>query len=317
MKTYFTNPGSLQELKDSLINDFKNAEERILVAIGFLNDNDIINAIRNNKRVREKRVILNEVDVKRAIENAEKYKKPLPNIKKWLDEKLYVVSLGRADSKSPNHMHHKFAIVDNKLWIGTYNFTKGAIERNWEYMVRFPNEEPYEDLLKEFEKQFYRMFRLGIFFNEYNSNFIIEDKCSNCNTVIVDSDKHFILRERQCLDYTVGFNYMSNTPEIRLLEESGTDYIIECINKNENNDSLSKICDGCGVECNQFDITERIEKIKFIDDGSVEFRDGYNELEHKDSEKTTYNCPKCFVQSTMRSRYLDLWEPGDVVPNYL
>ena len=57
-------------------------------------------------------------------------------------------------------------------------------------------------------------------------------------------------------------------------------------------------------------------KTEYVNDGSVEFHYYYNELDHQDSEEVTYKCPKCFVQSTMRSRYMNLWEPGQVVPDY-
>ncbi|HFT2186413.1 TPA: phospholipase D family protein [Bacillus cereus] len=315
MKSYFINPGNFKHLKDSLVDDLKKANERILVAIGFLNDAEIIKAIRDNKNVKEKRVILNEVDVEGATNYAKKKGWPLPKSRKWLDEKLYVVTLGEADPDSPNHMHHKFVIIDNQLWTGTYNFTYGAIQRNWECMLRFPAEEQYTNLIKEFEDEFYRLFRLGIFFNE-GRNHIIGKKCLNCNKEIFDSNQHFLLQEIRYVDYTVGYNYRSNEPNERLLDAS-TNYKIECINKhNIPIPSHSRCCDVCGVWCNQFDITKTIEKTQYINDGSVEFNDGYNKLDHQNGEEITYNCPKCFVETTMRSRYKDWWEPGQVIPDY-
>ncbi|EOO16120.1 hypothetical protein IGA_03650 [Bacillus cereus HuA3-9] len=43
--------------------------------------------------------------------------------------------------------------------------------------------------------------------------------------------------------------------------------------------------------------------VGLFNDGFVEGYDGYNKSNYHDREENTYNCPKYFVITTMRSRY--------------
>ena len=64
------------------------------------------------------------------------------------------LSEGGADvriDRSPNHMHHKFAIVDNKTLItGSYNWTRSAAESNEENIVVLQESQ----LTKKFQQEF-------------------------------------------------------------------------------------------------------------------------------------------------------------------
>jgi phosphatidylserine/phosphatidylglycerophosphate/cardiolipin synthase-like enzyme len=50
----------------------------------------------------------------------------------------------------PAHMHHKFAVMDETLLTGSYNWTRSAAQRNYENIL-VTNE---RGLLKEFTKEF-------------------------------------------------------------------------------------------------------------------------------------------------------------------
>jgi len=315
LKSFFVNPGNHQQVKDEIIADINKAKERILVATGFANDNEIINAIRSNTRVKEKRVLLNIVDIESAIKRnlAKGWGKPVTQ--KWLEEKLYVVAIG--DSANLNHMHHKFIIIDNQLWFGSFNLTYGAINRNWESLLRFPNNKKYSDLIKNFEREFYRMFRLGIFSNENQKAYISEMSCNICNKKMDDSNYHFRFSETNYTEMTVGYDYYNNIPKEKFLNSS-THYLVECINSIKSSYSpISITCDICGEVCKPYDITKTKIDTGYTNDGSVEFSEGYDPLLHTDNVKTLFKCPKCFVKGTYRSLYIDFWDPDKPIPDYI
>ena len=57
----------------------------------------------------------------------------------------------------PNHMHHKFALFDRRLLVtGSYNWTRGAAEGNYENIV--VTDDPR--LVKQFGKEFDRLSEL-------------------------------------------------------------------------------------------------------------------------------------------------------------
>lgn len=341
LEYFLINPGNKNDLKTRLLQDIKNANQKILMAMGFLYDIDIINAIRDNKTVKEKRVILNAVDVDRAYNNAvneaekkaekifkkKNIKKPtshewltevkrnlkLPANQEWVDDKLYVVTLG--NSKESNQMHHKFLIIDKEIWIGSYNFTNAAGLKNWENMILIKDN---PNLFKNFETEFYKMYRLGIFFYENFKSYIEKNKCSHCTLPLMDSHSHFLLKETLNLEMTVGIDYHRNEEPVERLLQSSTSYEVECINKNtRTNPTMNRKCDGCGDDCTPYDITESIVSKTFINDGSVEFFEAFHEDLHKDGIiSTSYKCPRCFIKETKRSRHYEFWDGKYPIPDY-
>ncbi len=54
---------------------------------------------------------------------------------------------------TPDHMHHKFAVVDNKIVIcGSYNWTRSAATRNNEDIVILDNAQVVKGFINEFEQ---------------------------------------------------------------------------------------------------------------------------------------------------------------------
>lgn len=54
---------------------------------------------------------------------------------------------------SPHHMHHKFAVLDGRtLLTGSYNWTRGAAEKNFENLVLLEEPSLVSEFLEEFEK---------------------------------------------------------------------------------------------------------------------------------------------------------------------
>ena len=54
---------------------------------------------------------------------------------------------------SPHHMHHKFAVFDGRLAVtGSYNWTRGAAERNHENLVILDDPRIVPRFVDEFER---------------------------------------------------------------------------------------------------------------------------------------------------------------------
>ena len=130
-KVYFNRPGKESEIYNRIYKELKSAQHRILVAMAFFSDEELRNTIINNKNVDDKRIILNNSDLLRDY----KEDSLKPSLK-WAQEESYIVSLGTFTNDYPSNMHHKFLIIDNCIWVGSYNFTKYAKDKNWESMVR-------------------------------------------------------------------------------------------------------------------------------------------------------------------------------------
>lgn len=60
--------------------------------------------------------------------------------------------------RTPYHMHHKFAIIDNELLLnGSYNWTRGAAENNEENFIITDDKRllgPFRELFERLWKQF-------------------------------------------------------------------------------------------------------------------------------------------------------------------
>ncbi|MCU4156756.1 hypothetical protein J1N10_12270 [Carboxylicivirga sp. A043] len=62
---------------------------------------------------------------------------------------------------SPHHMHHKFAIFDNKVLLtGSYNWTRSASEFNQENILETNNSDAISKYRNEFERLWNQMYKL-------------------------------------------------------------------------------------------------------------------------------------------------------------
>ncbi|MGD6870447.1 phospholipase D family protein [Bacillus cereus] len=303
MQTFFVNPGNCKKLRSNIIEEIRNAKVRILVAVGFFSDEGILKAIKENTKVNEKKVILNKADLDRPSEPG---KKPIGSV--WAKEKLYVVTLGSYHGSTSNNMHHKFAIIDNTVWVGTFNFTTGASLRNWECMFKINT----SHIVNEFTDEFYRMYRLGLFSNENRSEFIKNTKCTLCNKEIYDSNKHFVFKTIHYLDYRF---YMNGHGSYEATVDSNeTSFEISCTS--HTSPPSKSECSDCGKTFEGFELTKCILEEGYENDGSAVYYEAYNPNSHKSEVTTKYKCTKCFANTAGRSLHLLLWEPGESLPNY-
>jgi hypothetical protein len=151
VEVYFSPFGGIQDLIISKINS---AQSKIDVAMyAFTNEELAFALVRANNRGIETRVILDG----RFIEN--EFSK---------DEFLYdrgirlKVNVNNIPGTEINYgrMHHKFAIIDDKVVItGSYNWTSSAEKNNYENLLIFPDSRA---LVRIYEKEFKKLWERGI-----------------------------------------------------------------------------------------------------------------------------------------------------------
>ncbi|MBC2580589.1 phospholipase D-like domain-containing protein [Clostridium sp. DJ247] len=171
LEIYFTRPGSKCEIKENIINDIKNTKYRILVCMAYFSDEDFLTAMEESAAYHA-RFIFNKLDTK--------YKQRISNL---IANKYDIHTVILGDETSYSNMHHKFIILDNIAYVGSYNFTKAATEDNWEYALRI--DEPL--IVKELEREFTRLWIMG------GIDKIRGSKCSLCNSKLTDPLSHYIV----------------------------------------------------------------------------------------------------------------------------
>ncbi|WP_088293284.1 phospholipase D-like domain-containing protein [Bacillus mycoides] len=137
-EVFFARPGSNTEISDRVVLEIKYAKKRVLVAMAYFSDENVINILKETKIT--KRAIINRAD------------KNSTNISDMFEAKDSV-TLGDEASL----MHHKFLVVDDVLWIGSYNFSNNAKKYHWENMLRITDSE----IVNQFVYEFDNMFRIG------------------------------------------------------------------------------------------------------------------------------------------------------------
>lgn len=176
IEAYFTRPGEFNNIYTKLLNDIKLCKNRLLMAVAYCSDEEIVKAIiEKGKDINnfDKRIILNAPDMYRNNSLA-----PL------LRMHCNCMALGTwISEKNQSNMHHKFIICDNVLWIGSYNFTEYAKHNNWENMLRIDDEKVIADFLLEFEY----MWIVGDAINTY----LDKNRCLQCGKIVSDPLSHF------------------------------------------------------------------------------------------------------------------------------
>ncbi len=222
INAYFSRPGTNCDIKKVLINDIKNAKTQILLAVAYFNDPEISEQIKKCK-VNDKRFIFNNADLNRKSD-----KRPVEIYQELGNEFNSVVLGTHYFNEIPNYMHHKFIIIDDILWMGSYNFTEQANKRNWESMIRVK-----EDILvKEFTNEFEKMWLIGSAVKQK----LKYDYCTECNQKVDDPMTHFGIMLNTC-------SFFSG------LDDEYTYYVI-CNGKGKIKDKPI-ICDYCGETISQ------------------------------------------------------------------
>ncbi|TWI59894.1 phospholipase D-like domain-containing protein [Halalkalibacter nanhaiisediminis] len=193
IRPFFSRPGNTCEIREALFEGIKAANDKIYLSMAYIDDEEIISQIIESK-VSDKRVILNLAHVKNNLENYESHFK-------GLFDKITKV-LG-SDEGYYSTMHHKFVILDNCIWVGSYNFTNAAKERNWENMTCIKGS---DELVKSYEEEFYHMWNTGAYLSsELNKKISYKAGklfCKDCTEEINDVVKHFLV-EFNAFDYNM------------------------------------------------------------------------------------------------------------------
>ncbi|MBU8754120.1 phospholipase D family protein [Priestia megaterium] len=154
IEAYFSRPGDTCEIKDRLLVDIKHAKERIYIAMAYISDQEVIKSLESSHA--EKKFVLNaQVNTVKGFG--------------WQS----VVKLGGDVEKityknKSSLMHHKFWIIDDIVWVGSFNTTDYAADIHWENMLRI--EDPH--ILSKYLSEFNRMFILGKALEQANEPYV-------------------------------------------------------------------------------------------------------------------------------------------------
>lgn len=134
-KAYFS-PGS--ECQQAIISAIDNAVNSIKICVFTISDDQITKAILNAHR--------RNITVKLLTDNEKLYDLG-SDIRQLAQAGLEI----RTDN-TRNHMHHKFALIDNQVLItGSYNWTRSAALYNHENLIISNSKELVQDFLLEFD----------------------------------------------------------------------------------------------------------------------------------------------------------------------
>ncbi len=138
------------KISEKLIAKINNATKRIYVAIYMLTDRRIATALADAKNNRS-------VDVQIVTDQScleSEYGKIDFLKEKGIDVFIFKPNV-RRNRKYAKLMHNKFALFDNKVWTGSFNWTISANTKNHENVI-FTDE---EYVCKKYEKQFEKLKR--------------------------------------------------------------------------------------------------------------------------------------------------------------
>lgn len=143
-----------------LIKYIENAKERIHAAVFMLTDKNIAEALID---AHEKRKVDVQVVVDRSSADTE-FGKARLLCEHGIPTYVFVPHSTRGHSRSHSGgalMHNKFAVIDNKLWTGSFNWTISANKRNQENVICTEEKEVCDAFLAQFEKLKTRCERLN------------------------------------------------------------------------------------------------------------------------------------------------------------
>lgn len=175
IKTFFSRPGSKKDIEDAILRDIETAKSKILIASAYFNSTRIAQEL-VNKSLDDKRVILNANDRKRLKSK---------QVREILRHgKIGCCEVGTTyENYEGTHMHHKFIIIDDVVWMGSYNLTEQASTSNWESMIRIDIKNVTEEFLKEFEQLWLMGWAI--------QSKIIVNRCCDCKSIVEDPLEHF------------------------------------------------------------------------------------------------------------------------------
>ena len=130
---------------DRLISLINSTKRKIYGAVYMFTDALIAQALINAKK--------RGVDVKIIVDNATmdyEYGKGALLKENGIDVYVFSIPSKKAKFGTPL-MHNKFALLDNQLWTGSFNWTKSANQKNQENVILTTNKKVYAKYEKQFE----------------------------------------------------------------------------------------------------------------------------------------------------------------------
>ena len=146
-------PGSIvyfspkDKVSNKLIEQINQTKNKIYAAVYMLTDKTIANALINAKR--------RSVDVQIVTDSSclqSEYNKVELLKNNGIDVFLYKPRAKNINSRLNEIMHNKFAIFDNKVWTGSFNWTVSAGKRNRENVLCVQEDAVCKKYEHEFEK---------------------------------------------------------------------------------------------------------------------------------------------------------------------
>jgi Zn finger protein HypA/HybF involved in hydrogenase expression len=276
IETFFTRPGLVCEIADRIKNDLKFAKQRILGATYSITEDDYVNLIKDSPVPLKKFVIHNEKD----------------HIK-FKDIQHVKLGMETPDKMFNMLLHHKFLIIDDILWVGSYNLSKNATLNNWENIMRITEISVVNQYLSEFKK----MYVWGAAFQENKliaySNFDEDmNECNDCKKESCHKHKYIYCDEckKRIEDpfehFRVNVQVVKKTKEeLQDLDGEFSPYsykkiedgkiekvILECIHKDESKNKLK--CPNCGT----FHWKRNLSRIEFYEDVDIHHQHATGEI---------------------------------------
>ncbi|WP_180227332.1 phospholipase D-like domain-containing protein [Bacillus cereus] len=180
MEVFFSTPGNSDVISSKIKQDIEKAKNQVFCAICYWDDESICDEVISSKAL-SKKIVLNNGLPSTGVLN------------KLTKNKIDMVFLG-VSSKPYSNMHHKFIIIDDILWMGSYNFTAAARDRNYESMIRVSydkEESSIHRILDTYKKEFNRLWTLG----EYLKNEVQIGKgtCIYCGENVINPFEHYLI----------------------------------------------------------------------------------------------------------------------------
>ena len=261
MEVFFSRPGNDCEIFDRISNDIKYAQERILCAMYSFNDAETIELI-NNSSTTEKYMVID----KNQYINENKGKIQVSNT-------VHVELLGYDGSHNGlfSNMHHKFFVIDNVLWVGSFNISHTAKTRNWENCMRISD----SDIVKKYVEEFWNIY----LFSHINRYWI---KLNRNKCIAYEDDKEF-------QDASSDFRF--NVDVSYIFDENGK-WDNGCIK----NYSLDSVEDDFNIikcqSCNCIEYAGRINRINY----KYKYFSGYVPSGYVTSSEINI-CRKCLINT--------------------
>jgi len=130
-----------------LIELLNNAKSRIFAAVYMITDKRIADALisaKNNRKV-DVQIITDSSCLKSDYGKIDKLKENNINVFVFSSDK-------KSNLMSEPLMHNKFALIDNKVWTGSFNWTRSADHSNQENVVIMDKQKIVSRYEKQFEK---------------------------------------------------------------------------------------------------------------------------------------------------------------------